>query len=174
MPNRYATIVGGKLISEDFGTITEGFDKVQVDVDALQAAEGGTSADLEAHKVDDTRHWTTEDRNKMEGIAEGAEVNQNAFAKVNGMDAANPIDEFTIAAGTGITVSINQITKTINITATGTSTPGAHASSHLEDGSDPIDLATDTTGGLMSAADKTKLNKLPLPPWTWADLEGGL
>ena len=37
-------------------------------------------------------------------------------------------------------------------------TPDPHAPSHLPGGSDPIDLATGVTGGLMSAADKTKLD----------------
>ncbi|MEO5627490.1 MAG: hypothetical protein ABIQ89_01220 [Candidatus Saccharimonadales bacterium] len=39
-----------------------------------------------------------------------------------------------------------------------TVTPGAHAASHKGGGSDPIDTATTTVAGLMSGADKTKLD----------------
>ena len=37
-------------------------------------------------------------------------------------------------------------------------TPTAHASTHLSNGSDPIAAATTSVGGLLSAADKTKLD----------------
>ncbi|REK69351.1 WD40/YVTN/BNR-like repeat-containing protein [Paenibacillus paeoniae] len=97
---------------------------------------------------------------KVGGIQTGAQVNQNAVAKVNDIPAGNPSDAVTIAGGTGIAITTNPATKTVIITATGDSTPGAHASSHLSDGSDPIPAATETRGGLMSPTDKQDLGQL--------------
>lgn len=141
---------------------------------AAQAAADAAQQDLDVHKADKVAHLSSTEHDKLTGIQSGAEKNQNAFAKVNDLDAANPSDSLTIKAGPGIAVTTNPNSKEVEITATGTSTPGPHASSHLEHGSDPIPDATPTTGGLMSAADKTKLDKLKLPPWTWQDLEGGI
>lgn len=101
-----------------------------------------------------------EDKAKLDGIEEGAQVNQNAYAKVNGMEADNPSDEVTIEGGTGITVTQNPNEKKVTITATGEATPGPHGSAHLEFGSDPIPYATTTEGGLMSAEDKQSLEAL--------------
>lgn len=39
-------------------------------------------------------------------------------------------------------------------------TPAAHATTHLSNGTDPITAASTSVGGLMSAADKTKLNAI--------------
>lgn len=88
----------------------------------------------------------------------GGELNQNAFSKVNNLEADNPTDALTIAGGVGITVSTNPNTKTVTVTATGTATPGPHGSAHTEFDADPIPLATTTEGGLMSASDKAKLD----------------
>jgi len=88
----------------------------------------------------------------------GGELNQNAFSKVNDLEADNPTDALTIAGGVGITVSTNPNTNTLTITSTGTATPGAHGSAHTEFGADPIPNATPTEGGLMSAKDKAKLD----------------
>lgn len=171
---RYQHLTPTGRISEEFTDINDNFDAVEQDIVALEGRATTTENDLIEHVDDDDRHWTAADRSKMDGITPGAEPNQNAFAQVNGIDADNPLDAFTIAAGPGIAVTVNHLTKTINITATGEAIPGDHATAHLPDGADPIPLATTSNGGLMSAADKDKLNKIPLPPWTWADLEGGL
>jgi hypothetical protein len=124
-----------------------------------------------------TASFTSAEKTKLAGIAAGAEANQNAFSKVfvEGQSEINANGEMATVRfkkGTGIAITTNSITGEVIITATGDATPGPHASSHLEDGSDPIPLATPTNGGLMSANDKLKLNALPAgPPWTWADLE---
>lgn len=91
------------------------------------------------------------DKQKLDGIESGAQVNQNAFAKVNDVEANDPSDELTITGGTGITITTNPNSKEVIITATGTSTPGPHGSSHTEHGADPIPTATSVEGGLMSA-----------------------
>lgn len=118
MANRYANIPGASKINQSYNLITEGFDKVEQEMDA---------------KPD----------------ASIAQVNNIAF------DAD---DTLTIEGGTGIAVTTNPNNKKVTITATGTSTPGAHGSSHTEFGADPIPNATTTEGGLMSAADKTRLD----------------
>ena len=117
-------------------------------------APGNTATDLAAHKADTVVHVTKADHDKLNGIASGAEVNQNAFSKVNDIPATSKTDTVKIVAGTGIAVTTNPADKSVNITATGTATPGKHATSHLSDGSDPIPEATTVRSGLMSAQDK--------------------
>lgn len=213
-------LTGTNRISEEYGLLNDNSETIEQAFEDTDASVVHVQQNLDDHEADDTRHWTTADRDKMNGIdpgaqvnsvksvagrtgdvaigwtdvefrpsssvvaiddavtkvggiEEGAEVNQNAFAQVNNIAASSESDAFTITGGTGISVSTNPTTKTVNITATGSSTPGPHASSHLEDGSDPIPLATQTNGGLMGAGDKAKLDAIPSgPPWTWADLEG--
>ncbi|QUL57575.1 hypothetical protein KDC22_14490 [Paenibacillus tritici] len=102
-------------------------------------------------------HTTAQEKAKLAGIEEKAEVNQNAFSQVNNIPAAAKSDTLTMTGGTGITITSNPTTKTLTVTATGTATPGAHASSHLPGGSDPIPIATASAAGLMAAADKVEL-----------------
>ena len=86
------------------------------------------------------------DKKKLDGIATGAEVNQNAFTTVsaNGTNvtANAKTDTLNIDAGNNVTISGVDGTNTITISATDTT---------YED-------ATTSSSGLMSAADKTKLN----------------
>ena len=92
-----------------------------------------------------------------------AEMDQKAdraFAQVNDLPADTKADTITFEGGTGITITTNPNEKKVTVTATGTATPGAHGSAHTEFGADPIPLATPTEGGLMSAADKAKLDKI--------------
>ncbi|MFD1777001.1 hypothetical protein [Paenibacillus rhizophilus] len=113
--------------------------------------------DKVAGKQLSTEDYSTTEKNKLAGIAASAEVNQNAFTTVavsgqSSVVADSKTDTLTIAAGTGITVTTDANTDTITVTATGNQTPGAHASSHLTGGSDPIAKATTSTDGLMPAS----------------------
>lgn len=181
MANRYANLVGSKKISEDWQNINIGFDRVQADMDtnkgtadahiantdihvtAAKKAEwdskapGSTTTDLAAHKADQVVHVTQADHDKLNGIQEGAQVNQNAFAKVNDIEAADPSDVVTIKGGVGITITTNPNSKEVEITATGDAAPGAHGPTHTEHGADPIPVATPTEGGIMSAAQAAEL-----------------
>nr|WP_154895313.1 hypothetical protein [Paenibacillus xylanexedens] len=103
----------------------------KAEVDAVQT-------NLDEHEADNVAHLSTSDREKLDGLEVGAEANQNAFAQVNNVIAGAESDTLTIAGGTGITVSTNPTTKTLTVTATGEATPGAHGSSHNNDGADPI------------------------------------
>lgn len=129
----------------------------KAEVDAVQAG-------LVEHEADNVAHLTSAEHTKLAGIEEGAEVNQNAFAQVNNVVAGAESDTLTIAGGIGITVSANPATKTLTVTATGTATPGEHGAGHTEHGADPIPTATETDGGIMSAADKKTHNNMADPP----------
>ena len=104
---------------------------------------------------------------KVDGIATGAEVNQNAFSKVNNIDAGNKTDALTIKGSTGISVTTNPTTKEVTITATGDATPGPHAETHVTGGSDPIPVATDTTDGLMPSSAVQVINTVVAKQAEW-------
>jgi len=86
------------------------------------------------------------DKTKLNGIATGAEVNQNAFANITvgsttiAADAKQ--DTVTLAAGSNITLTPDATNDKITIAATNTT----------------YSAATTSAAGLMSASDKTKLN----------------
>jgi hypothetical protein len=130
-----------------------------------QAKTDAVQGNLNAHTLNTAIHTTQTEKNKLAGIAAGAEVNQNAFSKVvvpgqGDVDADSKTDTLTIAGGIGITVTTNPTTDTVTITATGTAAPGAHASTHVTGGSDVIPNAVaGGNAGLMSGADKDALNK---------------
>ncbi|MCM3492836.1 hypothetical protein M4D52_05200 [Paenibacillus lactis] len=142
MASRYGGITGSEKISEDFQNINTAFENVQADVDAKSEV-------VNTHIADKAVHVTQADHDKLNNIEDGAQVNQNAFSRVNGMDAETPADEFTIVGDVGIDVTQNPNDKSIHLTVTGESAPGPHAATHLTGGSDPIPVATETTSGLM-------------------------
>lgn len=107
-----------------------------------------------AHIVNELIHLSTSDRTKLDSVQNGAQPNQNAFAQVNNLVASSPSGQFYIVGGIGITVTTNQITGEVTITATGQATPGPHASTHVTGGTDVIpDAVTGGNSGLMSGAD---------------------
>lgn len=119
---------------------------------------------------------SSSDKSKLDGIAEGAEVNQNAFSNVKvgnaTIEADSKTDTLEIAGGTGIdavgdtandkvTLSLDSATQTslgkadsavqgVKVNNT-TLTPDANKVV-------TVPLATTSADGAMSAADKTKLN----------------
>jgi len=119
---------------------------------------------IENHANDTVKHLNKTEHDKLTGIQTGAEINQNAFSKVNDIPASSKTDTVTIKGGVGIAVTSNPNSKEVEITATGSSTPGAHGPSHTEHGADPIPVATETDGGIMSAADKKIHNNMADPP----------
>lgn len=121
---------------------------------ARKAETDAVQGNLDSHAADTDIHVTAADHDKLDGIEEGAQINQNAFAKVNDVVASDPSDTVTFVGGTGIVVSTNPMTNEIMLTATSEATPGAHASSHITGGSDVIpDAVTNGASGLMSGAD---------------------
>ena len=86
------------------------------------------------------------DKTKLDGIASGAQANQNAFATVKvgttSLVADSVSDTLTITAGSNITLTPTASSDSFVISATDTT----------------YGNATTSTAGLMSASDKTKLN----------------
>ena len=71
-----------------------------------------------------TNDYTTAEKNKLAGIAEGAEVNQNAFAKVTvgstTVTADTESDTLTLVAGSNVTITPDATNDKITIAATDT------------------------------------------------------
>ena len=87
------------------------------------------------------------DKTKLDSIASGAEVNQNAFSNIavlgaNTIAADAKTDTLTLAAGSNVTITPNTTDDMITISATDTK----------------YSNATTGTSGLMSATDKAKLD----------------
>ena len=93
-----------------------------------------------------TNDYTNTYKDKLDSIASGAEVNQNAFSNFlvgsTTISADGKTDTLTLTAGSNITLAPDATNDKITITATDTT----------------YSAATTSTAGLMSAADKTKLN----------------
>lgn len=142
MASRYGGITGTEQIANDYQNINIAFENVEADVDAKAAI-------VSNHINDNVRHVTEAEHTKLASVQPGAEPNQNAFSRVNGMDASTPTDELTIVGDVGVTVTQNPNDKSIHLTVTGESAPGPHAATHLTGGIDPIPVATGTTSGLM-------------------------
>lgn len=86
------------------------------------------------------------DKKKLDGIAEGAEVNQNAFAKVTvgstTIEADAKSDTLTVVAGANVTLTPDATSDKLTIAAKDTT----------------YSAATTSAAGLMSASDKAKLD----------------
>ena len=116
------------------------------------AAQIGAKVDKVDGKGLSTNDYTTSEKNKLKGIASGAEVNQNAFATIavkvgtttTNVEADAKQDVLTLSQGDNITLTPNATNDTITIAAKDTTYPEATASAH----------------GLMSAGDKDKLDSI--------------
>ena len=106
----------------------------------------GGKVDAETGKGLSTNDYTTAEKNKLAGIASGAEVNQNAFSTVKvgstNIAADAKTDTLTVIAGDNITLTPNASSDSLTIAATDTTYGDATADAH----------------GLMTAAMVTKLN----------------
>ncbi|MEK4196136.1 hypothetical protein NYE59_23865 [Paenibacillus sp. FSL L8-0323] len=144
------TVIGNRTISDStaptgdtgtLGTLLGWLGNMVKSITGKSSWRTAPATTLEAAKAHmDTAniHTTVTEKTKLAGIEAGAEVNQNAFAVINNLIASAKSDTVTFEGGTGITISVNTVTKKVTWTATGTATPGAHGSSHNNDGSDPI------------------------------------
>lgn len=96
-----------------------------------------------------TNDYTTTEKNKLAGIASGAEVNQNAFSNVvvgsTTITADAKTDTLTIAAGNNVTITPDATNDKITIAAKDTT----------------YSVATTSANGLMSSTDKSKLDGIP-------------
>lgn len=130
---------------------------------ALDAKAGKDTATTSAAGL-----MSATDKSKLDNIAAGAEVNQNAFSNVKVGDvtvaADAKTDTLTIVAGTNVTITPDATNDTITIAAKDTT----------------YNAASTTAAGLMSKEDKVKLdgiatgaNKYALPTAS-ADTLGGV
>lgn len=115
-----------------------------------------TKVDKVSGKGLSTNDYTTTEKNKLSGIATGAEVNQNAFTNVivgsTTIEADSKTDSLTIAAGTGISVSGDAINDKVTITNSGVrsiSTGSANGTISVNTNGSSTDVAVK---GLGSAA----------------------
>lgn len=81
----------------------------------------GGKVDKETGKGLSTNDYTTTEKNKLSGIATGAEVNQNAFSNIavgsTTIAADSKTDTLTLTAGSNITLTPNATSDTITIAA---------------------------------------------------------
>lgn len=91
---------------------------------------------------------STSDKSKLNGIASGAEVNQNAFSNVvvgsTTITADSKTDTLTLTAGSNITLTPNATNDSITISASGSSYSLPLASNNTRGG---IKLSSSTQGG---------------------------
>lgn len=107
--------------------------------------ELGKKVNVVAGKQLSTEDYTSAEKTKLSGIAAGAEVNQNAFSNIKVGEttvvAGGKTDTFTFEAGDNVSVTADVTGKKITIAGT-------------------YQNATTTDAGLMSGADKAKLDGL--------------
>lgn len=106
-----------------------------------------SKVDKETGKGLSTNDYTTAEKNKLSGIASGAEVNQNAFSNVK-------VGSTTIASG-GKTATL-ELAQGSNVTLTPDSS-GKKVTIAAQD-TTYSDVTAGGASGLMSGADKTKLD----------------
>lgn len=115
------------VATTDTSGLMSAADKIALD----KAVEDISS--LENDKVDkiegkglSTNDYTTAEKNKLSGIATGAEVNQNAFGNViigsTTITADSKTDSLTLVAGTNVTLTPDATNDKITISATDTDT----------------------------------------------------
>lgn len=117
----------------------------------------GTAEDVLATSADGLKfnEALLADRNYVDTVISGI----NAIASVDGV--SNPGGDVDLVGGTGITVTPDAANKKITITATGTATPGPHASSHDAGGSDElahVTMAAPHSGHETPAGAQAKVN----------------
>lgn len=122
-----------------------------------------------------TNDYTTTEKNKLAGIASGAEVNQNAFSNVKvdstTVAADTKTDTLELVAGSNVTLTPDATNDKITISATDTTYESKTAAAggtevslvttgekYLWNSKASTATATTSAAGLMSSSDKTKLN----------------
>lgn len=145
LPQATASALGGVMLSTAVNSTSTTL--------AATASAVKTAYDLAATKASSSAATTTAaglmsaaDKTKLDGVASGAQANQNAFSNVyvgtTTIVADSPTDTLTIVAGSNITLTPDATNDKLTIAATNTT----------------YAAATTSANGLMSSADKTKLD----------------
>lgn len=146
---------------ETLDTINEIADAIENNQDAITAINNSIAnkVDKEEGKGLSTNDFNNTYKTKLDGISEGAEVNQNTFTNITVDDvtitAATKTDTITIVEGNNVTITADDTGKTITINAVDTTYANA----------------TTDAAGLMSAEDKTKLDGIELVAITTEEIE---
>lgn len=111
---------GASETLDTIGEISAAIEANQDVVDALNAAVG-SKVDKVSGKGLSTNDYTTTEKNKLSGIAAGAQVNQNAFSNVKvgstTIAADSTTDTLTLVAGSNITLTPDATGDSVTIAA---------------------------------------------------------
>lgn len=133
---------------ETYDTLKEISDYISAHADAVTSLNSaiGNKVDKVSGKGLSANDFTTALKNKLDGIAANAEVNQNAYSTVKvgttSVSAGSKTATLELAAGNNVTLTPDASNGKITIAAKDTTYSDATQSAH----------------GLMTAADKTKLD----------------
>jgi hypothetical protein len=145
---KVAALVDGA--PETMDTLKEVADAIAANDDVVKALNSaiGNKVDKASGKGLSTNDYTTTEKNKLSGIASGAEVNQNAFSNVvvgeTTVSADSKTDTLTLAAGSNVTITPDATNDKITISATNTTYclfKGATSSAAGENGLVPAPTA---------------------------------
>lgn len=121
---KIADLVNGA--PETMDTLKEVADAIAANDDVVKALNSaiGNKVDKVSGKGLSTNDYTTAEKNKLSGIATGAEVNQNAFSKVvvgeTTVAADSKTDTLTLVAGSNVTITPDATNDKITISSTNT------------------------------------------------------
>ena len=161
LPTASATVLGGIKVGENLSidgngvlsaqdsyelpkATTSVLGGVKVGANLAVDSDGMLSGNYSAATKTASGLMSAEDKTRLDGLVEtGGEANQNAFSNVvvgsTKIEADTVTDTLTLVAGDNVTLTPNAANDSVTIAA-------------------PIDTATTSTAGLMSSADKTKLD----------------
>lgn len=139
----FASVLG-KVTTNSEGHVTGITPIVKSDITGLGVPAQDTTYSKATSTTDGLE--SKEHYSKIEGIADGAEVNQNAFSSVvvgsTTVSADSKTDTLTLVAGSNVTLSADATNDKVTITAKDTT----------------YSNATSSASGLMSSSDKAKLD----------------
>lgn len=135
-----------EFVANSIGAMISGVSDVKIDTTSIvtDGVANIPTASGSAKGLMTSAHYT-----KLEGIASGAEVNQNAFSNVKvgstTVAADTKTDTLELVAGSNVTLTPDATNDKITIAATDTT----------------YSNATTSAAGLMSSSDKSKLDNIP-------------
>lgn len=138
---------------------TTAFVNAEIASDAAPLAHVGATGDAHGVVTQSVNGFmSSTDKTKLDGIAEGAEVNQNAYSifAVSGqtsVEADSKTDTVTLIGGTNVTITTDAVNDTITFTSVNTDTTYSHKVSSQTGGAG-IDL---DAGGSGSGTDTVQI-----------------
>lgn len=147
------TISNGIITVKDdsHAHVIDNIDGLRTELDSKVASVNGKGLS--------SNDFTTDEKNKLSGIAAGAQVNQNAFSRLivgqTTMDADNATDTLTLVAGSNIILSADPNADTVTISSVGGDN-GIDVDGVIEvlqENSAYFDTEADATGGTSAPLD---------------------